>query len=52
MFIIINLQLESEINSKEYKKVYILSLHISDSKFINDVNFWTFSFTLVLFWAS
>ena len=34
---------------EETQKVYVLILHTSDSKFTNDMNFWTFSFTLVLF---
>ena len=43
---------ERERDSKELQKVYILSLHTLDSKFTNDMVFWTFSFTLVLFCTS
>ena len=42
---------ERERDFKEHKN-YILSLHTSDSKFTNDMDFWTFSFTLVLHCAS
>ena len=57
MLLITNLQLEREINYKEHKiyiyiYIYILSLHTSDSKFTNDMDFWIFSITLVLFCAS
>ena len=31
------------------QKVYIISLHTSDVKFTNDMDFWTFSFTFVCF---
>ena len=48
MIIITNLQLKREIYFKEQKKVYILSLHTSNSKFTNDTDFWAFYFTLVL----
>ena len=57
MLITTNLQLERERERererdfKEHKN-YILSLHTSDSKFTNDMDFWTFSFTLVLYCAS
>ena len=51
MLIITNLQVETEIDFKEHKK-YILSLHTFNSKFTNDMDFWTFSFTLVLYCAS
>ena len=43
---------ERERDSKELQKVYILSLHTLDSKFSNDMDFWTISFTLVLFCTS
>ena len=55
MLLITNLQLEREINYKEHKiyiYIYILSLHTSDSKFTNNMDFWVFSITLVLFCAS
>ena len=47
MLIITNLQLERERERdfKEHKK-YILSLHTSDSKFTNDMDFWIFFFYL------
>ena len=53
MLIITNLQLERERGRerererdfKEHKK-YILSLHTSDSKFTNDMDFWIFFFYL------
>ena len=55
MLITTNLQLERERERerdfKEHKN-YILSLHTSDSKFTNDMDFWTFSITLVLYCAS
>ena len=37
MLIITNLQLEIEIDPKEHRKVYILNLHTSYSKLINDI---------------
>ena len=51
MLIIKNLQLEKEIDLRSTKR-YILSLHNSDSKFTDDMDYWTFSFTLVLYCAS
>ena len=66
MLIITNLQLERE-RERDFKehKNYILSLHTShsqkkkkkslhtsNSKFTNDMDFWTFSFTLVLYCAN
>ena len=51
MLIITNLQLEKEIDFNEQKR-YILSLHTYNSKFTNDMDFWTFYFTLVLYSAS
>ena len=67
MLIITNLQLEREREREGFygaQKLYIKfthfsflkkkkkSLHTSNSKFTNDMDFWTFSFTLVLYCAN